>query len=564
MQKLFCMDPANPTAVKGKPSSFREETEENIGHAVVWVALALAAFVVVLPFFWLGIPSGHDFEFHMNSWMEVQHQWSHGALYPRWADLAHFGFGEARFVFYPPASWMLGATLGAVLPWKMVPAAYVWAALLLSGSSMFFLARRWLGPRDALGAAILYVINPYYIVIVYWRSAYAELLAGAILPLLLLFVLRLPEKRGRGIIPLGLIVAAVWLTNAPSAVIATYSLALFLVVVAARRRSWPILLYGGAALVVGLALAAFYVLPATYEEKWVNIGQVLSEGVRPQDNFLFHKLSDPDHNRFNLLVSLVATVEMIVVAVAALLARKRRHEVSEVWAPLLAWCAAATLLMFSFAFPAWAYLPKLRFVQLPWRWLLCLDAGLAFLVALAWRRWWQRCLAYAALLAVLWFVWHRVQPPWWDDAAAVAEMNTAIHSGQGYEGTDEYVPIAADPYEIDLHSRRVMLDGPGRADIRVLQWDAESKLFDVHVSAATKLRLRLFNYPAWKVEVNGQVVSAETSDVTGQLVIPVATGDNRVQLTFLRTWDRWFGGLISVMAAIVFVAAVFWGKKKEP
>jgi len=47
-------------------------------------------------------------------------------------------------------------------------------------------------------------------------------------------------------------------------------------------------------------------------------------------------------------------------------------------------------------------------------------------------------------------------------------------------------------------------------------------------------------------------------------VIPVATGDNRVQLTFLRTWDRWFGGLISVMAAIVFVAAVFWGKKKEP
>src|SRR5207253_3299469 len=181
---------------------------------LIIVATAIA---VVVPWLFLGIPSGHDFEFHLNSWMEVLSQWKQGIVYPRWAALAHSAYGEARFIFYPPASWMLGAALGALLPWKAVPAVYVWVVLTLSGWSMFVLARRWLNRRDAIFAAALYAANPYYIVIVYWRSAFAELLAGALLPLLLLFVLQLEERGRRAIISLALLIAAAWLTNAPSA-----------------------------------------------------------------------------------------------------------------------------------------------------------------------------------------------------------------------------------------------------------------------------------------------------------------------------------------------------------
>ena len=47
---------------------------------------------------------------------------------------------------------------------------------------MYALARRWLPPPDALFAAAFYALNPYHLLIIYWRSAYAELLAAMIVP----------------------------------------------------------------------------------------------------------------------------------------------------------------------------------------------------------------------------------------------------------------------------------------------------------------------------------------------------------------------------------------------
>jgi uncharacterized membrane protein len=175
------------------------------------LVLAGACFVAITPFFWWGSPSGHDFEFHMDSWMEVLGQWKYGIIYPRWAALAHWGYGEARFLFYPPASWTLGAALGAVLPWKMVPGAYCWIALLLAGAAMYRLAREWLAAPDALFAAVFYALNPYHVLLVYWRSAYAELLAAALLPLLLVCLLRMNKPCWRPTLWLSLLLAAAWL-----------------------------------------------------------------------------------------------------------------------------------------------------------------------------------------------------------------------------------------------------------------------------------------------------------------------------------------------------------------
>jgi len=452
---------------------------------------------------------------------------------------------------------MLGAMLGALLPWAAVPGAYAWIALTAAGFSMFALARRWLATRDAIFAAALYAANPYHIVIVYWRSAFAELLASTLMPLLLLQLLRVREGQKKAIILLSLVVAAAWLTNAPSAVMANYSLALLVVVLAAINRAPRLLFYGAAAVLIGAALAAFYLLPAAYEEKWVNIAEVLSPGVRPQDNFLFTTLNDADHNRFNLLVSVVATAEMFILALAVFLSRRMRRERSEAWWTLLVWAGAAGVLMISFTFIFWGHLPKLRFVQLPWRWLLCLNVAFAALVTFAFRRWWSRALVVAVMFGVIVVVWHRVQPPWWDTAEDIAEMQQDLRAGNGYEGTDEYVPLGADPYEIKREARRVTIEGESKTRLHIQQWEPETRGFTVGVTEKSSAVLRLFNYPAWKAEVNGREVKTETRDVTGQMVIAVVAGENTVRVIFTRTPDRILGGAISLATLILLLLLMF-------
>ncbi|HYL16711.1 MAG TPA: 6-pyruvoyl-tetrahydropterin synthase-related protein [Terriglobales bacterium] len=526
------------------------------------IIIAAVAFAALVPMFFLGNPSGHDFEFHLNSWMEIVSQWKQGILYPRWAVMAHYGYGEARFLFYPPASWMLGALLGLVLPWALVAPAFIWIALSASGLSMFFLARRWLSAYDAVFAAALYAVNPYHIVIVYWRSAFAELLASALLPLLLLFVLRAEQEGDKMIIPLSLVVAGAWLTNAPAAVVVSYSLALLVVVAAIVRRSPRILLHGVAAVVLGAALASFYLLPAAYEEKWVSISQVLSPGVRPQDNFLFTTLADPDHNRFNLLVSIVAVSEMVLLLGAAFLARQWRRQ-PQLWWTLATWAATAILLMFSIAFFFWEHLPKLRFVQLPWRWLLSLNVALVLFVTLGMRRWVTRLLLCIVMLTVIVLVWHRVQTPWWDSAEDIAEMRDNFEEGQGYEGTDEYVPVGADPYEIKQDARKVAVEGGGQVRIHVQQWSPEARFFTADVTQPARAVLRLFNYPAWRVELNGRVVPTETHEITGQMMLALPPGDNRVRITLARTWDRTLGGIISGVTAVCFIVVVATDKRRS-
>jgi 6-pyruvoyl-tetrahydropterin synthase related domain len=524
------------------------------------------AFLVILPFFFLGNASGHDFEFHLNSWMEVLGQWRQGIIYPRWAALAQYGYGEARFIFYPPISWTVGAALGALLPWKIVPGAYLWLALTLSGCSMFLLARRWLDRRDAVFAAALYAANPYYMVIVYWRSAFAELLAGALLPLALLYVLRSEEEEGKSVVSLAVIVAAAWLTNVPAAVMVNYSLVLLIVIISFLRRSPRVLLYGAIAVVLGAALAAFFLVPAAYEQKWVNITELLSLGVRPQDNFLFVRVHDVDHNRFNLLISLVASAEMTVLAIAAFFSRPWRRRQPHAWWALFGWASLALVLSFSFTSFLWEHLPELRYLQHPWRWLLCLNVGFSLLVTMASRRWIVRMAICAAMFTVLVLVGHRVQTPWWETTAELSEMDERQRSGAGYEGTDEYVPVGADPYEIKQDAPWVALENvaPGQMPrLQIQRWAAESKVFIAQVDHPGRLVLRLFNYPAWRVEVNGEVAATFTRAVTGQMLIPVQAGENHVRITFTRTWDRTLGGIISGMTALSLGGFVMFLRRRS-
>ena len=532
--------------------------------------------------------------------MDVAGQWREGFIYPRWAEWANWGFGEPRFIFYPPFSWMLGALLGFLLPWKMVPDAFICLALVVSGMSMWKFAREWLPEPQAIAAAALYMVNPYNLVNVYYRSDFAELLAGALLPLLLWCALGVARRGARRGPLLALVFAGIWLTNAPEAVIATYSLAIVLVVASVTRRSFRPFLAGALSMCCGFGLAAFYILPAAFERNWVQIAQAVSDNLQPARNFLFTQASDPEFVAFNWKVSWVALGLILATGIGAVFAARRRRSIAETWRAeafwtLLALGTVSVALMTRLGLPLWRLLPNLAFVQFPWRWLEILALAFAFFIAAAWspsRPSLIFSVSSLALVAVFAAIAYSgaamVRDGWWD-TRDVPVLLAAIRSGQGYEGTDEYQPqgedrselpgnpdpttraddaspTAAQPIEaLDSSTDSIvsLTDAHVRVD-RINRWSSERKLFMTNSSAPVTLALKLLAFPAWQALVDGREVSLGVQPDTGRLLLPLPAGTHQTEIRFRRTWDRTAGDAISALSCVALLIFVYADRKMRP
>jgi 6-pyruvoyl-tetrahydropterin synthase related domain len=588
--------------------------------------LALVATAVILPNFFLGNTSGQDYDFHIASWMDVAHQWHEGGrdrnaahpgdeghgsrdriLYPRWAEWANWGFGEPRFIFYPPASWMAGAVLGSVLPWRAVPGALIWLCIVASGMSMWKLAREWLPAPRARAAAMLYAVNPYNIIVVYYRSDFAELMAAALLPILIWAALRVVRGERRYIALLAGLFTGSWLSNAPAAVIATYSLGVLLVVGCALQRRIRPLVDGVAAMVAGFGLAAFYIVPAAWEQRWVQIQQTVTDDLLPSHNFLFTNANDPEFIFFNWKVSAVAIATMLITGIAAVFVARRRREMGALWWTLVALGTVAVLLMFRPSAVLWRIVPKLQFVQFPWRWMEVLGVVFAMFVAAAfsdsakWRSWLLIAITAAIVAAGAVAI---IRDTWWDEDDIPA-MADAINNGHGYEGTDEYAPVDTDRLSLpgnpddSTRPRNVSEDtaplfqeagvqgvaagvvagagagsaGTGAAigklapanDVKtqIEEWTAERRLLRVDESMPVVLAPRLVNFPSWKVTVDGGVVHVGEVPETGQMLIPLPAGEHEVEIYFQRTWDRAVGGWISAVSAMALAGFALVGRRRK-
>jgi hypothetical protein len=529
-----------------------------------------------------GGPScGHDFDFHLLSWLEAANQFAHHT-YPRWAFTPAWNAGEPRFVFYPPISWVLGGLLGLVLPWTLVPAAFTWVALTASGLTMHRLARRYCSPHAALLAATLYLANPYMLFTAYERTAYAELLAAAWLPLLFAAAL---ASRVR-VLPIAAALALTWLTNAPAGVMASYALA-FLIVVrlvqtqSASRLALAVTATAGTAL--GFGLTAFYLLPAAYEQRFVQVALAVTEGMRPQDHFLFHHMGtqsadDLFHDDVVRTASIIALALLAAIVVALLAGLRKPTPNRSPTFPLATLTLLLAFLLTPLSLPLWDHIPKLAFLQFPWR----LNALLAVILATAAAHALQRlpalrqprllaplsCTLAVLLILPAWRLFH--QPC--DAEDSVPARVALFHSGQGTEGTDEYTTAGLDtdsakpgnpPWWLapsddpDASPTRHAPPGPAPDHLQL----------DLHQPALLVLNRRA--YPLWQIAVNAQTSappspshpdSPQRSD--GLIVVPLAAGPNHIDLQIRPTPDQNFGLALSSASLLTALFLLLQRRRK--
>src|SRR6267154_3750592 len=529
------------------------------------VVVVVVATIVILPMLVLGTVSGRDFPFHLASWMDVARQWHHRTIYPQWAQLANWGLGEPRFVFYPPASWMLGAALGSLFPWKIVPTLFVWLVLIAAGISMFLLARESLTPRQAVLVAALFAANPYHLLLVYYRSDFAELLASAFFPLLPLGVVWVAREGWRRVPMLAFVVALIWLSNAPAAVIAVYSLVFIFLIAYLVQRDLHLLVYGAAATAGGFGLAAFYILPAARERAWVQINQVLTDGLCPEQNFLFTRASSLAVNTdFNLKISCVVVLMAVVAAVAAYYLAKSSAIPRVQYALLVALGAMSFFMMWPLSRPFWALAPELHFVQFPWRYAVPFAVTFSFLVGAAVAK-----SNKLAIVAVCLFVFAGPlakillaveRPSSWNKAEA-SRLQQNIDNGIGYRGTPEYLPNGWDGSALSENIGNV--SGITGVEFSISSQSPDQSTFQVDSLKPQQIAVKRFDFPTWRVNLDGARLGSKAKDSEGRIVVSVPPGKHVIQVFMQRDWDAKLGMAISTVSVTSLLGLTFLARRRD-
>jgi hypothetical protein len=456
--------------------------------------------------------------------------------------------------------------------------------------------------------------TPYALFCAYERSAFAELAAAAWIPLLLLFALRqtITANPSRSALrsacdgsaaPLAIVLAGAWLTNAPAGVMASYLLAVVALAAALLLQAWWPILRASIAVIFGLGLAAVYLVPAAWEQRWIAIQQATDIGMRIQDSWLFARHSSPDlelHDRVLFFASVIVVFTALLAAVGfgvALLRGKLLARDRKLWLPLALLVPAIVLIQFPFSGWLWNLLPQLRFLQFPWRWLMVLGTPCVLFLGAATplgslkaRRWsilgWTTVFAISAAVATLFFF------QYCDEEDRSLNQVAIFRAGTGVAGTDEYAPVGADNTLVpsglpagclvtdpaqelgesgtganadpDPDAVPMWFPEQGSCDevYTADLWQSENKTLKINPDHDGFVVLRLRRYPAWLVTVNGQPVPAPAKQrEDGLIAVPVQAGPSSISVRWVTTPDALWGRVISLIA-LCLLAALAWIERR--
>ena len=328
-------------------------------------------------------------------------------------------------------------------------------------------------------------------------------------------------------------------------------------------------------------------------------------GVAIENSFLFGRHADPNLELHDVELWRVSTIAVIMIGLTLLSLfiawrRSRLPGQRSWWIPLALIPVVVLLLQLPISLPLWNLLPKLRFLQFPWRWLVVTEAPLGIFIATAlWptRRWLRAIViaastaAFLGITGVTLLLFH--QPC--DAEDKVSGMLAAFRSGQGFEGVDEYAPPGADNSQVAFGLPDACLTTnpsvvlASSDDGNTPQWDPANPHCDatytwlhsagrnsrehLHLSAITPhagfIVLHLRNYPAWRVNVNGQTVALDAHPIYGSLprrddglmAVPVSQGPVQLDVDWTITGDVVMGRLVSLMS-LGYLVIIFLIERK--
>ncbi len=575
---------------------------------LVVAALLLLVIPAASPYFGAGVPRTNDLFPHLHRTFALGQalEWG-GSLWPRWsAELVH-GYGYPVFNFFPSLSHLLiyaihKLGLGLTNAYRLGVGIH----LFVAAGGAYLLGRELSHGRVLAGyaAASAYIYSPYLLYDAHVRGAPPELQALALLPWLVLGLMRVGQGgwAWRRAAVVSLLFAATFLSHYAFLFQLTIPLGVWLVL-GSRGEQGSITQHSALstqhsalvtqllALLWGGLLVAFFALPALVEQPATRANLSISQGYTYEQNFLSlgdlvawpafpadPALINPPVVRPLPLIALAWVVLLGVMGWRTFSATNRRQ--------IGVWTAVLLTTLF-FATPLsrwlWANLPLLHLTLYPWRMLGMTSLATAALIALVWPPHQEGKVAkllpllFAATLLLATLPW--LYPP----REPVAEQITQESVSRAevpplFIGTTtlgEFLPIAVTELP-DTAAQRDALIATGNPDrlqsaegvtaVRLVDNPTDA-YYTLQASQPVTLTYNQFYFPGWQATLNGSSLPLTPSSPHGLITLAVPTGEHDLHLWFGATAVRRLGTVISGVAFLAAVAVLLWSQlpaKAEP
>lgn len=484
-----------------------------------------------------------------------------GEPYPRWLPNLNQGFGSPAFLIYPPLGQWLGALLAPLLPGAQAAGlrlhAVLTGCLVLSGvGALLWLRWMGLGRPAALIGALAWLLLPYHAYLnLYQRGAFAELVAMAALPWGLAFAHGLKQRRMLAWAGLTLSLAALLLSNAPTALSGAPFICLYAALLG-DRKDW--LKLGATILfsaLLAIALSAAWLWPALSQIGFVNDRILFNDVYQPANYLIFSPAPWPNQGVriAATAIYLLHAAMLLLVLLAGGAARGR--------AVLIVSAALILLVTSELARPIWiAGMPWSK-IQFAWRLLGLQSLLLAGLVGIAWQAAAARRKG-AARTALVWLLpglllidaaflaalsWHVARRPVWPTPEVAAHRAEVREYWLG---------------DVDTLARRFGAQDAialsGRIEAGKLAGEGRSLAIDIRADEPALIALRQFAYTGWDVRIDGGGWSpaGRSATPTGLITVPLPAGKHRIELRLPPHPAESRGLLVSGAALLLLLAGL--------
>ena len=548
----------------------------------VWFALLA---LVPLPAASFLIQDGYfqssDGMIHLYRLFELDRALREGILFPRWFPLSGYGYGLPVFNYYPPLAYYLAEIF------NLLGAGYIGAikllivaCLLIAAFAMFFFARDLIGDAPAFVASVAFAHLPYTLSDAYVRGNFPELLALSLIPLAL-FTFRRAFETGttRAMIFAALAFAAIVLAHHLTAMqfaglLLAYLIWLFIFESRSKtfvlRRS-PVV---GFAIILGLALSAFYWLPALAELNLALVGPgslarflvsrlvtladffapALAYVYVPQTEVLKHSAGFPQTSLALFSIFLLVVIRNSPLAI-------RNHHIF-----FFITLVASIIMTLDFSAPLWYAIPTLRFMQFPWRFQILVGISVAFLIGV-WVHWLKHFRiivpAFAFALMALSITNLPVRAfPLTDAQIDLTRTSDSdyVLAQMGWGWTREFVPATVrDSENVSTPIAKanvVVREWHTLPRVQVKQNDSQTHTFHTNTSESFELSLAQFYFPRWQAYIDGTRADTYPRGTLGLATVNVPPGEHTITFRFENTLLRDVASFISALA--LFAIAVWW------